>query len=113
MVADTGVASCLCRVCALRKRDPEAGPLFVKMLMLSVQLLQSAELPERAVNGVWRTVDLVFQAAVAECSATVGPAALELGVVELAASQLRKLGTAADLLVRHECSMRMFQARPV
>ena len=74
------------------------------MLMLSVQLLQSAELPERAVNGVWRTVDLVFQAAVAECSATVGPVALELGVVELAASQLHKLGTAADLLVRPDSS---------
>jgi hypothetical protein len=107
MVADTGVASCLCRVCALRKRDPDAGPLFVKMLMLSVQLLQSAELPERVVNGVWRTVEHAVQ------TGTVGPAALELGVVELAASQLRKLGTAADLLVRHECSMRMFQARPV
>jgi hypothetical protein len=84
----------------LRKADPDAGPLHVKMLTVSVQLLQSAELPERAVNGVWHAVEH----AVSGPPATVGPAALELGVFELAASQLRKLGTAADLVVRPDRS---------
>jgi hypothetical protein len=90
-----------CRVGALRKADPDARPLFVKILTLSVQLLQSAELAERAVNGVWLTIEHIFQGPPA-----LGPAGLELGVVELAASQLRKLGTAADLLVRPDRSPR-------
>ena len=107
VVANSWVRLCLClacRVCALRKADPDAGPLFVKMLTLSVQLLQSAELAERAVNGVWFAVECTVQGP----SAMVGPAAMELGIVELAASQLRKLGTASDLLVRPDRSLCMF-----
>ena len=73
------------------------------MLTLSVQLLQSAELMERPVNGVWRTIEISLHGP----PAMVGPAALELGVVELAASQLRKLGTGADLLVRPDQSPHM------
>ena len=74
------------------------------MLTLSVQLLQSAELAERAVNGVWLAVDHSVQGP----PAMVGPAAMELGIVELAASQLRKLGTASDLLVRPDRSLCLF-----
>ena len=74
------------------------------MLTLSVQLLQSAELAERAVNGVWLAVEHSVQGP----SAMVGPAAMELGIVELAASQLRKLGTASDLLVRPDRSLCLF-----
>jgi hypothetical protein len=92
------------RVGALRNADPDAGPLFVKMMELSVELLQSAELSERAVSGVWMAVGYTLLIP----SAVVGPAAMELGVVELAASQLHKLGTAADLLVRPDHSPRAF-----
>jgi hypothetical protein len=92
------------RVGALRKTNPDAGPLFIKMMELFVQLLQSAELADRAVNAVWLAVAYTLHGS----PAMVGPAALELGVVELGASQLRKLGTAADLLVRPDCSTRMF-----
>ena len=92
------------RVGALRNADPDAGPLFVKMMELSVKLLQSAELSERAVSGVWMTVAYTLLVP----SAVVRPAAMELGVVELAASQLRKLGTPADLLVRPDYSPRTF-----
>ena len=101
IAADTWARSCMCRVCALRKADPEAGPLFVKMMGLLVQLLQSSsELTQRAVNGVWEAVKDTLQGP----PAVVRTAALELGVVELAASQLRQIGTRADLLVRPDRS---------
>jgi len=93
-----------CRVCALRRAEPDAGSLFVKILTLSVKLLQSAELAECAVDGVWYAAENGLEGP----AAMVGPAAMELGVVELAASQLRKLGTGADLLVRPDRSPRMF-----
>jgi hypothetical protein len=103
LLGSWGLCVAACRVCALRKADPDAGPLFVKMMTLCVQLLQSAELTERAVNGVWATLQYSLQGP----PAMVCPAALELGVVELAASQLHKLGTAADLLVRPDHSTHM------
>jgi len=73
------------------------------MMKLCVELLQSAELAERAVNGVWMAIEHSVQGP----PSAVGPAALELGVVELASSQLRKLGTGTDLLVRPDHSPRM------
>eukprot|EP01043_Picozoa_sp_COSAG02_P038772 COSAG02_NODE_3014_length_7551_cov_83.019995_6_plen_68_part_00 len=50
------------------------------------------------VNGTWLAVEHLVQ-----CSpALTGPAALELGFAELASSQLHKLGTAAEWLVREQ-----------
>ena len=50
------------------------------------------------VNGAWLAVDHLVQ-----CTpALTGPAALELGFAELASSQLHKLGTAAEWLVREQ-----------
>ena len=64
-------------------------------------MLRSAEVPDGMVNGTWLAVDHLVQ-----CSpALTGPVALELGFAELASSQLRKLGTAAEWLVREQHRM--------
>ena len=81
-----------------RKTDPTLGPHFVKLLTLCAELLRSAEVPDGMVNGTWLAVEHLVQ-----CSpALTGPAALELGFAELASSQLHKLGTAAEWLVREQ-----------
>ena len=84
-----------------RKTDPTLGPHFVKLLTLCAELLWSTEVPDGMTNGTWMAV-----AHLVECSpALTGPAALELGFAELASSQLHKLGTAADWLVREQDRM--------
>ena len=81
-----------------RRTDATLGPLFVKLLTLCAELLRSTEVPDGMVNGAWLAVDHLVQ-----CTpALTGPAALELGFAELASSQLQKLGTAAEWLVREQ-----------
>ena len=86
------------------RRNQEASQLAAERSSLEAEGARAAELVERAVNGVWKTIECTVQGP----PAMVGPAAMELGVVELAASQLRKLGTASDLLVRPDHSLCMF-----
>ena len=81
-----------------RKADATFGPRCVKLLTLCAELLRSAEVPDGMVNGTWVAVEHLVQ-----CSpALTGPAALELGFAELTSSQLHKLGTAAEWLVREQ-----------
>ena len=86
------------RACGHRSTDATLGPLFVKLLTLCAELLRSTEVPDAMVNGIWQAVEHLVQCA----PALTGPAALELGFAELASSQLRKLGTAAEWLVREQ-----------
>ena len=89
------------RACRHRKSDATLGPHFVKLLTFFAELLRSAELPDRLVNGVWKAAENLVQ-----CSpALTRPAALELGFAELASSHLHELGTAAEWLVRDQDRM--------
>ena len=62
-----------------------------QMQTLLVELLRSGELPELTIGGAWRGV---------ECCVAgrpgLGAAAMELGVIELAAEHLRAIGSPAD-----------------
>ena len=63
----------------------------LQMLTLLIELLRSGELPELAIDGAWFGVN--------QCLAMrpgLGPAAMELGVIELAAEHLRAIGSPAD-----------------
>ncbi len=66
------------------------------MLLLSLELLQSGELPELAVGGAWK----VFDSIMARGSAPLGPVALEADICGLATAHLRAIGRAADWMVR-------------
>jgi hypothetical protein len=63
----------------------------MKMMTLLIELLKSNELPELAIGGAW--------AAIHNCLTgrpSLGPAAVECGVFELAVAQLNAIGSPAD-----------------
>ena len=70
------------------------------MLLLSLELLQSGELPELAVGGAWKVLTNIM----ARGSVPLGPVALEADVCGLATAHLRIIGRAADWMVR-SCSL--------
>ena len=75
-----------------RKKMP-SDDVPLQMLTLLVELLRSGELPELAIDGAWFGVN--------QCLAMrpgLGPAAMELGVIELAADHCRAIGSAADMV---------------
>ena len=67
-----------------------------QILLLSLELLQSGELPELAVGGAW----VVANDLMTRGSAPLGPVALEADICELATAHLRAIGPAADWMVR-------------
>jgi hypothetical protein len=74
-----------------KKMPSDAVP--TRMLMLLVELLKSGELPELAIGGAW--------AALQGCPiarSSVGLAAVECGMIELAAAHLNAIGSPADWL---------------
>ena len=66
------------------------------MLLLSLELLQSGELPELAVGGAWTNLNGI----VARGSVPLGSVALEADICGLAMAHLRAIGRAADWMVR-------------
>lgn len=71
-----------------------------QMLLLSIELLQSGELPELAVGGAWCTLTNI----VCRGSVPLGLVALEADICGLATAHLRAIGRAADWMVR-SCSL--------
>ena len=67
-----------------------------QILLLSLELLQSGELPELAVGGAWS----VAESLMGRGSAPLGPVALEADICGLATAHLRAIGPAADWMVR-------------
>ena len=65
------------------------------MLLHSLELLQSGELPELAVGGAWTTVKNIM----ARGSVPLGPVALEADICGLATAHLRAIGRASDWMV--------------
>eukprot|EP01046_Picozoa_sp_COSAG06_P024338 COSAG06_NODE_1980_length_7926_cov_10.286061_2_plen_561_part_00 len=76
-----------------------------QLLNLLVQLLRSHELPELAIGGAWKQLELCFIG-----RPRLGPVAVELGLIDLATEHLRALGSPAYVLsishanARHENS---------
>ena len=66
------------------------------MLLLSLELLQSGELPELAVGGAWATLHYIMSRG----SVPLGPVALEGDICGLATAHLRAIGRASDWMVR-------------
>ena len=64
-----------------------------QMVTLLVELLQSGELPELAIGGAWSGVHNCLMG-----RPGLGPMAMELGVIELAAKHLRAIGSPADIV---------------
>ena len=64
-----------------------------QMLTLLVELLRSGELPELAIGGAWHGV---YQCLFGRPG--LGSAAMELGIIDLAAEHLRAIGSAADVV---------------
>ena len=64
-----------------------------QMLTLLVELLRSGELFELAIGGAWSGVNNCLWG-----RPGLGAAAMELGVIELAAEHLRAIGSAADMV---------------
>ena len=66
------------------------------MLLLTLELLQSGNLPELVMGGVWAAaLDLFVRG-----SAPLGHVALEADICGLATAHLRAIGRAADWMVR-------------
>ena len=70
------------------------------MLLLSIELLQSGELPELAVGGAWNVLKNIM----GRGSVPLGPVALEADLCGVATAHLRAIGRAADWMVR-SCSL--------
>ena len=64
-----------------------------QMLTLLVELLRSGELPELAISGAWHGASLCLSG-----RPGLGPAALDLGVMDLIAEHCRAVGSAADVI---------------
>ena len=70
------------------------------MLLLSLELLQSGELPELAVGGAWT----ILYSIMSRGSVPLGPVALEADLCGVATAHLRAIGRAGDWMVRF-CSL--------
>ena len=66
------------------------------MLLLTLELLQSGDLPELAVGGAWVIATDLF----VRGSSPLGHVALEMDICGLATAHLRAIGPAADWMVR-------------
>ena len=64
-----------------------------QMLTLLIELLRSGELTELAIGGAWRGIENCLTG----CPG-LGPAAMELGVIDLVAEQCRAIGSPADMV---------------
>ena len=64
-----------------------------QMTTLLVELLQSGELPKLAIGGAWSGLNNCLWG-----RPGLGPLAMELGLIELAAEHLRAIGSAADIV---------------
>jgi hypothetical protein len=64
-----------------------------QMLTLLVELLRSGELQGLAIGGAWRSVEGCLTG-----RPGLGPAAMELGLIDLAAEHCRTVGSAADMV---------------
>ena len=64
-----------------------------QMVTLPVELLRSGELPELAIGGAWRGVDFCLMG-----RPGLGPVAMELSLIELAAEHIRAIGSPADIV---------------
>ena len=64
-----------------------------KMLTLLVELLRSGELPELAIGGAWYGLETCLTG-----RPGLGPAAMELGLIDLAAEHCRAIGSPADVV---------------
>jgi hypothetical protein len=73
-----------------KKKQPE-DDVPTKMLTLLLELLKANELPELAIGGAWEGV---CHCIIGRLS--IGPVALEHGVVELAVEHLKAIGSPAD-----------------
>ena len=58
-----------------------------------VELLRSGELPELAIGAAWRGIENCLTGRLC-----LGPAAMELGLIDLAAEHCRAIGSAADMV---------------
>ena len=86
--------------CVLHRKKTPADDVSHQMLLISLELLQSGELPELAVGGAWNTLYQIMSRG----SLPLGPVALEADVCGLATAHLRVIGRAADWMVRF-CSL--------
>ena len=86
---------------ALRRKRTAADDTPRRMLLLTLELLQSGDLPELAVGGAWAVAVDLF----ARGSSPLGHVALEMDICGLATAHLRAIGCAADWMVR-ACSPR-------
>ena len=64
-----------------------------QMLTLLVELIRSGELPELLIGGAWKAAESCLMG-----RPGLAPAAMELGMIELAAEHLRSIGSAAEVV---------------
>ena len=90
-----------CETTALRRKRTAADDTPLRVLSLTLELLQSGDLPELAVGGAWAVAVDLFNRG----SSPLGHIALEMDISGLATAHLRAIGCAADWMVR-ACSPR-------